>query len=169
MLFLLAMCSPFTFKQWKPVVLLATAFTIGHSMSLVLAALDVVRFSSDLIEFLIPITIVITASFNLIGTRNATNVHYLRYISAAVFGVIHGMGFSSFFRMLSNEGDSFIAQLFFFNLGVEAGQLVIVAAILSCIALITFFIPAANEKIGRVLGVLSLFMALFLAFEKWPY
>ena len=169
MLFLLAMCAPFTFKQWKQVVLLATAFTVGHSISLILASLDLVRFSSDLIEFLIPVTIVLTASFNLITITSSTSVSVYRYISAAVFGIIHGMGFSSFFRMISNEGESFIMQLFLFNLGVEAGQLIIVAAILSCVALICFIIPKANAKIGKVLGVLSMLLALFLAVEKWPF
>jgi len=169
MLFLLALCAPFTFKQWKPVVLLATAFTLGHSISLILASLDLVRFSSELIEFLIPVTIVLTASFHLITVTHSASVSVYRYLSAAVFGIIHGMGFSSFFRMISNEGESFITQLFLFNLGVEAGQLIIVAAILSCVALISFIIPAASAKIGKVLGVLSLLLALFLAIEKWPF
>lgn len=169
MLFLLALCAPFTFKQWKPVVMLATAFTLGHSISLVLASLDVVRFSSDLIEFLIPVTIVLTASFNLITATSSASVSAYRYASAAAFGIIHGMGFSSFFRMISSEGESFIAQLFLFNLGVEAGQLIIVSAILACVALITFVIPATRPKIGKVLSAASLLLALFLAIEKWPF
>jgi hypothetical protein len=169
MLFLLALCAPFTFKQWKPVVLLATAFTLGHSISLVLASLDLVRFSSDIIEFLIPITIIITAAFNLIAEKNASALHLYRYATTAAFGIIHGMGFSSFFRIISSEGESFIAQLFFFNLGVEAGQLLIVAAILSCVALITLMIPSARMKIGKVLSTVSLLLALFLAIEKWPF
>jgi hypothetical protein len=169
MLFLLALCAPFTFKQWKPVALLATAFTLGHSISLVLASLDIVRFSSDLIEFLIPVTIVLTASFNLISIPSSTSISVYRYISAAAFGIIHGMGFSSFFRMISNEGESFIAQLFLFNLGVEAGQLIIVAAILSCVALITFMIPSARPKIGKAVSAASLLLALFLVIEKWPF
>jgi hypothetical protein len=105
----------------------------------------------------------------LITVTHSASVSVYRYLSAAVFGIIHGMGFSSFFRMISNEGESFITQLFLFNLGVEAGQLIIVAAILSCVALISFIIPAASAKIGKVLGVLSLLLALFLAIEKWPF
>lgn len=167
MLFLLAMCAPFTFKDWKPVAILATAFTIGHSISLALAALDIIRFSSAMIEFLIPITILITAIFNLtMGV--STKVTAYRYASAALFGIIHGMGFSSFFRMISDEGDSFIKQLFLFNLGVEAGQLLIVAAILTIIALTNRFIPTSRGKLSKILAGLSLLLAIGLAIEKFP-
>jgi hypothetical protein len=165
MLFLLAMCAPFTFKEWKPVAILATAFTVGHSISLALAALDVIRFSSGLIEFLIPVTILATAIFNW---RATTSVSVYRYASAALFGIIHGMGFSSFFRMISNEGEGFIGQLFLFNLGVEAGQLLILTAILSIIAVFTVAIPSAKEKMPKILAGLSFLLALVLAIEKFP-
>jgi hypothetical protein len=165
MLFLLAMCAPFTFKEWKPVAILATAFTVGHSISLALAALDVIRFSSGLIEFLIPVTILATAIFNW---RATTSVSVYRYSSAALFGIIHGMGFSSFFRMISNEGEGFIGQLFLFNLGVEAGQLLILTAILSIIAVFTVAIPSAKEKMPKILAGLSFLLALVLAIEKFP-
>jgi len=165
MLFILALCAPFTFKEWKPVAILATAFTVGHSVSLALAALDIIRFSSGLIEFLIPVTILATAIFNW---RATTTVSAYRYASAALFGIIHGMGFSSFFRMISNEGEGFIGQLFLFNLGVEAGQLLILAAILSIIAVFTVAIPSGKEKIPKILAGLSFLLALVLAIEKFP-
>ena len=167
MLFLLAMCAPFTFKEWKPVAILATAFTVGHSVSLALAAFDVIRFSSELIEFLIPITILLTSAFNWrSGASRALSAY--RYASAGIFGVIHGMGFSSFFRMISGESEGFIAQLFFFNLGVEAGQLLILAVILSIIALSTLAIPSAKEKLPKILASLSFLLALVIAIEKFP-
>jgi len=167
MLFLLAMCAPFSFKEWKQVVILATAFTVGHSISLALAAFDVIRFSSDLIEFLIPVTILATSVFNFTA-GNTIPVSVSRYASAAVFGVIHGMGFSSFFRMISNDGAGFIKQLLLFNLGVEAGQLMIVAGILTVITLITLAFPSINGKLTRILAGLSFLLAIGLAIEKFP-
>ena len=167
MLFLLAMCAPFTWKDWKPVAILATAFTLGHSISLALAAFDVIRFSSDIIEFLIPVTILVTSIFNF-STGASTSVSLYRYASAAVFGVIHGMGFSSFFRMISTENDSFIQQLFLFNIGVEAGQLLILCVILSVVAITTFAIPSTKAKQTKILAGLSFLLALGLAIEKFP-
>jgi hypothetical protein len=167
MLFLLAICAPFTFKEWKPVAILATAFTVGHSVSLALAALDVVRFSSELIEFLIPVTILVTSIFNWCVTSFGSVSAY-RYSSAALFGIIHGMGFSSFFRMISNEGEGFLGQLCLFNLGVEAGQLLILTAILSIIAVFTAAIPSAKEKMPKLLSGISFLLALALAIEKFP-
>lgn len=167
MLFLLAMCAPFTFRDWKPVAILATAFTVGHSISLALAAYDVIRFSSEIIEFLIPVTIIATAIFNLAFGISGKVTGY-RYLSAAVFGIIHGMGFSSFFRMISGEGDTFVYQLALFNLGVEAGQLLILTAFLAIIALIARGVPAAEGAVPKILGGLSLLLALGLAIEKFP-
>jgi hypothetical protein len=167
MLFLLAMCAPFTFKDWKPVAILATAFTLGHSISLALAASDIIRFSSDLIEFLIPVTILITATFNFI-VKTSSHVTIYRYASAAIFGIIHGMGFSSFFRMISSDDGSFTQQLLLFNLGVETGQLLIVTGILSIIAVITLAIPSTKGKLPRVVAGLSLLLALALIIDKFP-
>jgi hypothetical protein len=167
MLFLLAMCAPFTFKDWKPVAILATSFTVGHSISLALAAFDVIRFSSGLIEFLIPVTILATSIFNLLDSASPS-VSIYRYSSAAIFGIIHGMGFSSFFRMISGESEGFVSQLFLFNLGVEVGQLLILTAILSVVAIITRALPSAKTKLPKILAGISFLAALGLAIEKFP-
>jgi hypothetical protein len=167
MLFLLAMCAPFTFRDWKPVAILATAFTVGHSVSLALAAFDVIRFSSEIIEFLIPITILATSAFNWFSSDSNNRSAY-RYMTAGIFGVIHGMGFSSFFRMISSEGEGFIGQLFLFNLGVEAGQLLILAVILCFIALSGLAIPSIKDKLPKILAGLSFLLAFVLAIEKFP-
>jgi hypothetical protein len=169
MLFLLALCAPFSLAQWKPVLWLVTAFTLGHSLSLALAALDAIRFSSDVIEFCIPVTILFTAAFNLTGQGKFSHVSLFRYVTALVFGVVHGMGFSSFFRMISTEGEGFIGQLFLFNLGVEAGQILIVSAILAIIALLSLALPTMKGKIGSFFSVTALILSLMLAIEKWPF
>ncbi len=156
MLFLLALCAPYTVKQWKPIVLLATGFTLGHSISLALAAFDVLRFSSYVIELLIPATIVATALSNLYLLRQGIrNVPISTYIITALFGIIHGFGFSSFFRMIYDETSSRVMSLLLFNLGVETGQLLIIAAILllSLIAVRWFKIPAITY--ARALSIIA--------------
>jgi hypothetical protein len=169
MLFLLAMCAPFSLAQWKPVLWLVTAFTLGHSLSLALAALDVIRFSSDVIEFFIPVTILLTAAFNLTGRGKISNLSLNRYVTALVFGVVHGMGFSSFFRMISKEGEGFIGQLFLFNLGVEAGQILIVSAILAITALLSVALSTMKGKTGSFFSITAMILSLMLAIEKWPF
>ncbi len=127
MLFLVALCAPFNARQWKQIVFLATAFTLGHSITLALAAFDVIHFSSDLIELLIPVTILSTSVFNLINIRkNRDLIHPGNYAITAAFGLIHGMGFSSYLRMIMNDTSSTLKGLLAFNLGVEMGQIIII-------------------------------------------
>jgi hypothetical protein len=168
MLFLLALTAPYSSKDWKTVVLLATAFTVGHSVSLFLAASDLVRFSSTVIEALIPATIVFTCLGNLVTSANTQSGRSMtyRYSLAAAFGLIHGMGFSSFFRMIFNEGESFVAQLFLFNLGVECGQIVIIAIILLLIGLFGKLLPDYRRHLSVILSVLALVVASVLLAER---
>jgi hypothetical protein len=168
MLFLLALTAPYSFKDWKAVVLLATAFTVGHSVSLFLAASDLVRFPSDVIEALIPLTIMITCLGNIISAskHDSKSSMGFRYAFAAAFGLIHGMGFSSFFRMIFNEGESFVAQLFLFNLGVECGQVFIIAIILLVIGLLGKLLPAYRRKFSMVLSATALVIASTLLAER---
>lgn len=168
MLFLLALTAPFSFKEWKQVVLLATAFTLGHSVSLGLAASDAIRFSSDLIETLIPITIVLTALGNLIpvGPNPSTQSVWLRYTAAIAFGLIHGMGFSSYFRMISGDGESFIRELFLFNLGVELGQIMIVLCILTIVAIARRVFSTHERAIALALSSVALLLASVLTIDK---
>lgn len=136
-LFLIALCAIYTLGNWKKVILLATAFTLGHSLTLALSALDILRFSPLVVEILIPVTILFTAIFNLVfhyGEVNTEKRHRMgiNYGFAALFGLIHGMGFSNFFRStaLPGEENSFLWQLFAFNVGVELGQIIIILLIL---------------------------------------
>jgi len=136
MVFLLALCALYQLSSWKKVAVLATAFTIGHSLTLALTALDMIKISSDLVETLIPITIIITGLSNIIkpdeNLESSTfgKVMWRYYVIALIFGLIHGMGFSSYFSSLLGGEESIIFPLFAFNLGIEAGQLIIVLGIL---------------------------------------
>ena len=134
-LFIIALCAIYEAADWKKILLLVTAFTLGHSITLALATLDVISYNKDLIEFLIPVTIVFTCVLNVnidpkqLNGRNNKAI-LMRYPVAMVFGLIHGMGFSSFLKSMLGKDQSIISQLLAFNIGLEFGQILIVSAIL---------------------------------------
>ena len=126
-LFIIVLCSIYSWEDWKQVILLVTAFTIGHSITLALSTLDIIRIDPDLVELLIPITILITALSNLVRPKQIGSTKItLSYLIAVGFGLIHGMGFSNFFRELMGGDASIIRPLFAFNIGLEIGQIGIV-------------------------------------------
>ncbi|MCA8832745.1 HupE/UreJ family protein [Hymenobacter pini] len=141
LVFLLALCASYVLQDWRRVVALVTSFTVGHSITLALATLNVVQYSPKLIETLIPITIVLTCLLNLARAGSATNrlpertgpqpiILTLPNLLAMIFGLIHGLGFSSYLRELLGRQSRPMLELLSFNLGVELGQLVIVLLIL---------------------------------------
>jgi len=135
-LFVVALCAIYTLQQWKQVLILVTAFTLGHSITLALATLQLIRYSTDLIELLIPVTILITAIANFGHKFPASRFSQEkrqsipRYVLALAFGLVHGLGFSNYLRSLLGGGTEIIRPLLAFNLGLEAGQLLIVLVIL---------------------------------------
>lgn len=131
-LFVIALCAIYVISDWKKVLILVTAFTIGHSITLALATLRVIQFNPDLIEFLIPLTIFLTALSNLFKKDNGFRARKIQtnYLLAIVFGLIHGLGFSNFLRSILGKDKSIITQLLAFNIGLEIGQVIIVAIFL---------------------------------------
>lgn len=127
-LFLVALCAIYQIKQWRNVLILVTAFTIGHSVTLLLASLDILTIPSSIIEFLIPVTILLTALHNVITkhTGEKTTKMNSNYLMALFFGFIHGMGFSNYFKALLMESSSIVTPLLGFNIGLELGQLLVV-------------------------------------------
>lgn len=131
-LFLLALCGVYSLREWRKLLVLVTAFTVGHSLTLALSVLDVIQVKTAWIEFLIPVTIVLTCIMNLAErgkSRQLPNAR-LRYLAALFFGLIHGMGFSFLLKSLLGAEENITIPLFAFNLGLEAGQLLIVAVVL---------------------------------------
>ena len=128
-LFVIALCTLYSLHQWKQVLILVTAFTIGHSITLALATLEIISVDAALIEFLIPVTIFITAVSNMVkkGETSTARSLQLNYAYAAFFGLIHGMGFSNYLKSILGRDESIVTQLLAFNLGLELGQLIIVA------------------------------------------
>lgn len=143
-LFLLALCAVYTIDQWRRLFVLVTAFTIGHSITLALSSFGWVIIPSHIIEFLIPVTILITAIRNVAvpasvqqtGARGNMAGHYL---VALCFGFIHGMGFSNYFRALMMDNSSITTPLLGFNLGIEIGQLLVVSIIVIVASLVVKF------------------------------
>ena len=130
-LFLIVLAVVFAFKQWKKVLWLVTLFTIGHSLTLALSAYEVVKIRVDIIEFLIPLTIFITGVINIINTNKAAeNKDNINLIFAFFFGLIHGLGFSNYFKMMIGQEEGKLFPLIEFALGIEAAQVIIVLGIL---------------------------------------
>lgn len=128
-LFVIALCILYSISEWKRVLILVTAFTVGHSITLALATLEIITIKAELIEFLIPVTILITAVSNIFKKTegHSTGSVQLNYAYAAFFGLIHGMGFSNYLKSILGRDESIFTQLLAFNLGLELGQIIIVA------------------------------------------
>jgi hypothetical protein len=127
-LFVFSLCAVYAVSDWKRILVLVTAFTIGHSITLALATLQIITINSHLVEFLIPLTILITSVSNLFNkqVKPAPRFAQANYLMALFFGLVHGMGFSNYLKALLGKNHSILSQLFAFNIGLEFGQLVIV-------------------------------------------
>jgi len=155
-LFIAALAAIYLLKDWKQVLVLVTAFTIGHSLTLALSVLDIIRFNSKWVEFLIPLTIVITAASNLFQHQFTQKSIRINYFLALFFGLIHGMGFANSIRFMMASDQNLGWSLFGFNLGLEAGQVVVVIVLL----VLTWFIVSLL-KINRREWVIFLSAAVF--------
>ncbi len=131
-LFLIVLTVPYAFKDWQRVLLMVTLFTVGHSLALVLSVYNVVRVNAGLVEFLIPVTIFIAALYNVFtaGKGAKKDKLGLLLITALFFGLIHGLGFSNFFKELTAHLDNRMLSLLEFALGIEASQVLIVLIVL---------------------------------------
>lgn len=130
-LFVVALCIRYQFIDWRKILILVTAFTIGHSITLVLSVFNIVDYSVKWIEFLIPVTIVITAISNLFVKKFVFKSKFpFIYFLALFFGLVHGLGFSNYLKSLLGTEHNIVWQLLAFNVGLEAGQLLIVTGVL---------------------------------------
>jgi HupE / UreJ protein len=167
-LFIVALTAIYTLKNWKQVLILVTAFTIGHSITLALSVYDVIRFSGAWVEFLIPCTIIITALFNLAVKNFEARSLRLNYFLALFFGLVHGMGFANTIRFMLAKNEQIAMPLFSFNVGLEAGQIALVLSIL-----LTAYLVVDKLKFNRrwwvwALSSLAFFVAVQMAIERWP-
>jgi hypothetical protein len=168
LLFVLALSAIYLIRNWKQVLVLITAFTIGHSLTLVLSVYNIVSVDGKWVEFLIPCTIIVTAVLNLLEKDYQPKSLKLNYFLAGFFGLIHGLGFANAIRFMLAKDQSIGWSLFSFNIGLEAGQIVVVAVIL-----ILSFLAVNKAGLKRKWWVLGLSMIALsigfkMAWERFP-
>ena len=169
MLFLLILCSVYSFRNWDWLILI-TAFTIGHCITLALSVLNIIRLPSSLIEFAIPLTILISAIFRWIQVEKNENKSYQKdqkvYAITLLFGLIHGLGFSNMLRSMLGSQADILQPLLFFNLGLEVGQIVIVLFSLVTITSLNEYVHIPRFYLVRGIAIPVGFVALWLMFER---
>ena len=166
-LFLAALSVVFTIKQWKKVLWLVTLFTVGHSVTLALSAYNILNIDVALIEFLIPVTIFLTAVFNIINAiRNTENSNDINLIFALFFGLIHGLGFSNYFRMMIGKEENKLMPLIEFALGIELAQVIIVLAILTIGYVFQQYIKLKKQYWVIATSIFILFISAKMMWER---
>jgi hypothetical protein len=166
LLFIAALAAIYLLKDWKQVLILVTAFTIGHSITLALSSLKIIRFSSNWVEFLIPCTIVITAISNLFQKKFTVKSIRINYFLALFFGLIHGMGFANTLTWIIAKDQNFVRSLLGFNLGLEAGQILVVSIILLISYIVLTFLKANRREWVIFLSAGIFGLALKMAIER---
>ncbi len=162
-LFLLVLLACYAYYEWKHILILITAFTLGHALTLLLGGLNLVSLPSNIVEFGIALTIFLTALLNFLKSRGRD---VISYVVIAIFGLIHGLGFSSFFKALLSESDSLISVLLFFNLGVEVGQVVFVLLILSLNYIYLRWFGGNQKWWNYVLSGVGLMVSFYLMIDR---
>ncbi|MCG9794070.1 HupE/UreJ family protein [Flavobacterium algicola] len=172
LLFLIGLAIPFSFKDWQRILLLVTLFTIGHSMALLLVIFGIIAIKVSVVEMLIPITILIVALFNLFtaGKTNKKESINLVFFVTLFFGIIHGLGFSSYFKAILPGGTvSKLLPLAEFSLGIEAAQLVIIVVtlIISYIVQTVFRFSKRDWTLVMSSFIIGVVIPLIVANKIW--
>ena len=165
-LFIVALCAAFTIGEWKQILILVTAFTIGHSITLALASLNIIRLPSQLIEILIPVTILVTAVLNIFRKPASTHSWKTSYVLPLFFGLIHGMGFSNFFKSLLGQEADILVPLLAFNIGVEIGQIGIVAAFLLLSFIVLRFLKISPRHWVITISIVAIALSIYMIFDR---
>lgn len=170
-LFLAALAVPFSFKQWKQVVVLATIFTIAHCTSLALSAYDVLKVDVGLIEFLIPVTIALTALFNIYRmSKNEGNTGvFFTGLATSFFGLIHGFGFSNYFNMLMAEEENKLGPLLGFATGIEFSQVAIIMIVLLLAWLLQDLLGLKKKHFVLGSSILIVLITIPMLIDTFPF
>ncbi|HZF63603.1 MAG TPA: HupE/UreJ family protein [Chitinophagaceae bacterium] len=168
LLFVSVLAAAYMLQGWKQVLILVTAFTIGHSITLALSTFNIVNLSTPWVEFLIPCTIVFTALANLFQKDfTAVRIRF-NYLMALFFGLIHGLGFANTLRFILAKDQQLGWALFGFNIGVELGQIMVVGCIL-LLAQLFIIVLHVNRRDWIVFISAAVFsLALKMALERFP-
>ncbi len=169
-LFLAALAIPFTFKDWKKVIILATIFTIAHCSSLALSVYGVLSVDVGLIEFLIPVTIALTALINVYKAFKKEKTNRMQFIgwATAFFGLIHGFGFSNYFNMLMAEEEEKLLPLLGFATGIEFSQVAIILSVLFLGYLFLNLVRVKRRRFVIFTSVLIVLITIPMLMETFP-
>lgn len=167
-LFILALTAIYLKENWKQVLILVTAFTIGHSLTLALSAFDIIRFDSKWVEFLIPLSIVITATFNFFQKDFDRSALKKNYVLALIFGLVHGLGFANTIRFMLAKDQLIAMPLLSFNIGLEVGQIVLVGLILLLSYAIVNKAGLPRKWWVWLLSGTAFLIAAIICVQRWP-
>jgi hypothetical protein len=159
----------YSFNKWKQVLVLVTAFTIGHSLTLILSVLDLIRFNTEYVEFAIPCTIIFSAGMNMMAHKEISRAISIQYILALLFGLVHGMGYANAIRFMLFSGKGLGMALFGFNLGLESGQIFVVLLILFFVLVTQKYKICTHRKLVMLFSALILVLSLKMAVERFPF
>lgn len=168
-LFLVALMAIYVIQDWKRILILVSAFTIGHSLTLALSVLDWIRVNPDWVEFGIPATIVLTAVFNLQHLNPTQGQRIRQYFLAVGFGLIHGMGFANNIRFALASDENLAVNLLGFNLGLEIGQLLVVLGLMGLSVLFVGRFRVARRDWALFLSAAAFALALKITLERIPF
>lgn len=169
-LFLTALAIPFTFGLWKQILTLVTIFTIAHCLSLAFSVYEIIEVNVAWIEFLIPITILVTALFNVKEVVNKDTALNFKMQSAATsfFGLIHGFGFSNYFKMLMAGEDNKLSPLLGFATGIELSQIVIIIGVLFLGFLLVERLGLPKKYFVLGTSAMVILITLPMIYTTWP-
>lgn len=171
-LFLTALSIPYAFKDWKRLLLLITVFTVGHTLALMLSVFGVVIIKVNLIEFLIPITILVVAFFNLFTAGKSSKQESISVIGFVTlfFGIIHGLGFASYFKtVVGGSSQSKLLPLSEFSLGIEVSQIVVVFIVLVLSYIVQTFFRFSKRDWTLVMSsfMIGVVLPMIIQSEIW--
>lgn len=167
--FIAVLAAIYLLKDWKQVLLLVTAFTIGHAVTLILSAKNIIQVNKGLVEFLIPCTIVFTAVSNLFLKTFTPRSIRINYFLALFFGLIHGLAFATTLKWLLAEDQNFVVAWLSFSVGLELGQILVVLLILLLAQVCVVFLKLNRHYWVIIVSVVVMAVAVEMARERWPW
>ena len=163
LLFILSLTCVYVVTDYKKLLWLVTAFTLGHSITLALATLHIIQVNMAWVEFLIPCTILLSAISNLVKTKQG-----YKYGVVAIFGLIHGLGFSNYLQSLLGAESSIFTPLLAFNIGLEVGQIIVVSIILASSIISLHILKWKQGAYIKVVSGITIGLVLPMILERWP-
>ncbi len=165
-LYVVALCVCYTYKEFKKLLILVSAFTIGHSITLCFSVLNILTIRQPLIEILIPTTIIITCVLNVFTSKFETKNYNFKYLLAMLFGFIHGMGFSYLLKSLLGKEERIIMPLLSFNLGLEIGQIFVVFVMLLISLILVRYTKLDKTVWIKISSILILISAIYILTQR---